>query len=132
MTKSVLYKSVFSRKEPSMISEIFSRRDFSARLFGLLSGLGFAENAFGFTVIRPAESVGDQEISRTAESIHQEIVFQAIRKRVYEALTDAKQFTKITSFSPVMKAAPAEISREVGGAFTCFGGHNIWRQVGPG
>lgn len=112
-----------------MISEIFTRRDFSARLFGLLSGLGLAENAFGFTVIRPAESVGDKEISRTAESIHQEVVFQAIRKRVYEALTDAKQFTKITSFSPVMKAAPAEISREVGGAFTCFGGHIIGRQV---
>ena len=31
-------------------------------------------------------------ISHTAESIHQEPVFQASRKRVYEALTEAKQF----------------------------------------
>ena len=28
-----------------------------------------------------------------------------------------------------MKAAPAEISRDVGGAFTCFGGHIVGRHV---
>ena len=28
-----------------------------------------------------------------------------------------------------MKAAPAEISGEVGGAFTCFGGHIVGRHV---
>jgi activator of HSP90 ATPase len=122
-------EKIFNRKEPSVISELFTRRDFSARLVGLLSGLSLAENAFGFTASGQAESAGDQEISRTAESIHQEVVFQASRKRVYEALTDAKQFTKITSLSPVMNAAPAEISREAGGAFTCFGGHIVGRQV---
>jgi activator of HSP90 ATPase len=112
-----------------MISEIFTRRDFSVRLVGLVSGLSLCENAFGFAGSGPTELAGDQEISHTAESIQQEVVFQAIRKRAYEALTDAKQFTKITSFSPIMNAAPAEISREVGGAFTCFGGHIIGRQV---
>src|SRR5262245_45405020 len=33
-------------------------------------------------------------ISHTAESIHQEPVFQASRKRVYQALTEARQFDR--------------------------------------
>jgi len=78
---------------------------------------------------RPAVSAGGQEISRTAESIHQEVLFQASRKRVYEALTDSQQFTKVTTFSPVVKAAPAQISREAGGWFRCFGGHIVGRHI---
>jgi len=114
-----------------MISETFTRRDFSVRLVALLSGLSLAENAnaFGLTVIRKAESAGEQGISRTSESIHQEVVFKTSRKRLYEALTDPKQFTKFTSFSPMTKAAPAEISGEAGGAFSCFGGQIVGRQV---
>jgi activator of HSP90 ATPase len=74
------------------------------------------------------------EISRTAESIHQEALFKANRKRVYEALTDAKQFDKVIQLSGVMQSMhlpdkPAEISREVGGAFTLFGGYIMGRHV---
>ena len=73
-------------------------------------------------------------ISRTAESIHQEPVFTASRKRVYDALTDAKQFDKIIQLSGVMQAMhlpdkPAEISREVGGTFALFGGYITGRHV---
>jgi len=50
-----------------------------------------------------AEAV--EEISHTAESIHQEPVFKASRKRVYEALTDAKQFNKVVLLSTAMKSA---------------------------
>jgi activator of HSP90 ATPase len=76
----------------------------------------------------------DDEISRTAEAIHQEAVFKASRKRVYDALTDAKRFDKVIQLSGVMQAMhlpdkPAEISREVGGAFTLFGGHITGRHV---
>jgi activator of HSP90 ATPase len=112
-----------------MISERFTRRDFSVRVVAFFSGLGLAHGAFASTAHGPGEPPSDQEISRNSESIHQEIVFQASRKRVYEALTDAKEFTRVTSFSPVMNAAPAEISREVGGAFTCFGGHIVGRHL---
>ena len=112
-----------------MISEVFTRRDFSVRLVGLASAFSLGGSASGFAHSGLSEQAGDQEISHTAESIHQEVVFQATRKRVYEALTDAKQFTKVTSFSPVMKAAPAEIGRDVGGAFTCFDGHIVGRHV---
>jgi activator of HSP90 ATPase len=76
----------------------------------------------------------EDEISHTAEAIHQEPVFKASRKRVYEALTDAKQFDKIIQLSGVMQAMhlpdkPAEISREVGGTFTLFGGYVTGRHV---
>src|SRR5215470_5003309 len=74
-------------------------------------------------------------ISHTAESIHQEPVFQASRKRVYEALTDTRQFDKIGQLSGAMQSGvalgkkPNEIGRQVGGAFTLFGGHIVGRQV---
>jgi activator of HSP90 ATPase len=76
----------------------------------------------------------EEEISHTAEAIHQEPVIKASRKRVYEALTDAKQFDKVIQLSGVMQTMhlgdkPAEISREVGGAFTLFGGYVTGRHV---
>jgi len=78
-------------------------------------------------------AVGDV-ISHAAESIHQERVFRANRKRIYDALTDVRQFAKIVELSGVMQSMPpgakaAEISREVGGAFTIFGGHIVGRQI---
>jgi uncharacterized protein YndB with AHSA1/START domain len=81
-----------------------------------------------------AWAAAEEEISRTAEAIHQEPVFKASRKRVYEALTDAKQFDKVIQLSGVMQAMrlpdkPAEISSEVGGAFVLFGGHITGRHV---
>jgi activator of HSP90 ATPase len=92
-----------------------TRRDFSARL-AACAGLG-------------AVAVGNDDLSRSSESIHQEVALNGSRKRVYEALIDAKTFTIVTSFSPVMKAAPAQISREAGGAFSLFGGHIVGRQI---
>jgi uncharacterized protein YndB with AHSA1/START domain len=75
----------------------------------------------------------EEEVSHSEEAIHQEPVFKASRKPVYEALTDAKQFNEVTIFSHEMHsgagAKPTEISREVGGAFTLFGGHIVGRQV---
>jgi len=58
-----------------------------------------------------------------SKPIHQEIVFKASPKRIYEALTDGQQFSKITG------GAPAEISREAGGSFSCFGGMIVGRQI---
>ena len=55
-------------------------------------------------------------------TIHQEIDFTASPQRIYEALLDAKQFT---AFSGI----PAEINREVGGAFSLFSGHIIGRNL---
>jgi uncharacterized protein YndB with AHSA1/START domain len=93
--------------------------------------------AFGGVTLRSSEAWAraEEEISHSAEAIHQEPVFKASRKRVYEALTDAKQFEKVVQLSAAMKsgmapgAKPAEISREAGGAFSLFGGYVTGRQL---
>jgi activator of HSP90 ATPase len=60
-----------------------------------------------------------EEQSKGAEGLltylHQEVEFKATRQRIYEALLDSKQFAAFTGM-------PAEVSREIGGAFTAFGG----------
>ena len=55
-------------------------------------------------------------------TIHQEIDFNTSPQPLYEALLDANQFTAFSG-------RPAEINREVGGAFSLFGGHIIGRNV---
>jgi activator of HSP90 ATPase len=89
----------------------------------------------GLAVLSTKAWAGAAEgISHIAESIHQEPVFSASRKRVYEALTDAKQFQKVVLLSAAMKSmgigtAPVEISTELGGAFSLFGGYLTGRQL---
>jgi uncharacterized protein YndB with AHSA1/START domain len=92
--------------------------------------------AFGGLALGSTEAwaAAEDGISRTAESIHQEALIKASRKRVYDALTDTKQFDKVIQLSGVMKSMPpgskpTEISREVGGAFTLFGGYITGRHV---
>jgi len=73
-------------------------------------------------------------VSQTAESIHQEPVINASRKRVYEALTETRQFDRIIQISGVMQtmalgSKPTEISQQLGGAFTLFGGYIVGRQL---
>lgn len=76
-----------------------------------------------------------EEISHGAESIHQESVINAIRKRVYEALTDARQFNEVTKIAAArdpaisLEKAPTVISPDVGGAFSLFGGIILGRQI---
>src|SRR5262249_27528325 len=78
---------------------------------------------------------GDEEVSRSCETIHQTVVFKASRKRVYEALTDEKQFDKGVKASAAIQSGmslgnkPTQIAREVGGTFTLFGGHIVGRHV---
>ena len=113
-----------------MISSSSTRRDFSLRLASVFSAWGIAGTDLGFSGSADRHRVaGDERISRTSETIHQENVFSASRKQVYDALMDAKQFTKVTAFSSVPKAPPAEISPDIGGPFSCFGGHNVGRHV---
>ena len=78
-----------------------TRRESSARMAAVLSAMGVAGNAFGV-----ASPQADRNgISHTCESIHQEVVFKAARKRVYEAPTQEKQFAQVTDF--IMKGASA-------------------------
>jgi activator of HSP90 ATPase len=119
-----------------MNSNLSTRRDFSVQLATFLSALGVTRSAFGSTAIsRTARPAASDEVTHTSEAIHQEVLFKASRKRVYEALTDAKQFDKVTQLSAAMKsgiaaaAKPTEISREAGGAFSLFSGYITGRHI---
>lgn len=54
--------------------------------------------------------------------IHQEVVFKASPNRIYEALLSTQQFSEFTG-------GTAEISREVGGSISCFGGYVSGRNI---
>jgi uncharacterized protein YndB with AHSA1/START domain len=101
----------------------YSRRAFSVRVAAMLPVFGMAERAFGLPDSQPDRN----GISHTCESIHQEVVFKAARKRVYEALTQEKQFAQVTDF--IMKGASAQINPEVGGTFSIFGGVIAGRHI---
>jgi len=100
----------------------------------LIAGLSLAFGGVALGV-KGAWAGAEEEISHTAESIHQEPLFKANRKRVYEALTDAKQFSKVVMLSAAMKTGmapgmkPTEVSSEAGGAFSAFGGYVTGRQI---
>jgi activator of HSP90 ATPase len=119
-----------------MMSDLSTRRAFAVRLAAYLSGLGLA----GTTIVPRSGAQSPQpapdDITRTNEAIHQEVVFKASPKRVYAALTDAKQFEKVVRLSEAVRsgmvpagAKPAEISRNIGGAFSLFGGYIVGRHV---
>jgi activator of HSP90 ATPase len=104
-------------------------------LFGRRQWLLQSSIASGFALASTRTSAApDDEILRNAEAIHQEVIFKAAPKRVYDALTDASQFQKVESLSAAMKSTdinshPVVISREAGGAFSLFGDYIVGRQI---
>jgi uncharacterized protein YndB with AHSA1/START domain len=74
-------------------------------------------------------AAADDGISKTAESIHQEVAIAAAPGRIYAALTDAAQFTRMTALSGMQGVRPAQIARAEGGIFSLFGGVIIGRHV---
>jgi hypothetical protein len=96
----------------------------------LIAGATFALGSVGLTSTR-AFGQAPEEISHSAESIHLETVFKATRKRVYEALTDAKQFNKVTQLSAAVQSgmAPATSAAEIANA---PGGAGSQRANRPG
>ena len=100
----------------------------------LLAGATFALAGIGWAS-REALAQTAPEISHGEDAIHQEPVFKASRKRVYEALTDAKQFQKVIQLSAAIQSGmakgntPAEIAAEPGGAFRLFNGFIVGRNL---
>ena len=103
-----------------------TRRQAILGVVGAFAGLGLGSTG--------ASGAPEDGISHTADSIHQEPEFTASPTRVYEALTDAKQFTRVIQLSGALQAMhlpdkPAEISGEVGRAFALYGGFITGRNV---
>src|SRR5437879_12429686 len=80
-----------------MSSNFLTRRELSVRLLSMLSAIGFVGKTGAMTGAVPLSA--NDEISRTCECIHQETVIKASRARVYQALSDEKQFSKVTDLS---------------------------------
>jgi uncharacterized protein YndB with AHSA1/START domain len=99
-------------------------------IFGL--GLTCSGLALGTRIAFAADDLG---ISHDCAAIHQEVIFKASATRLYDALTDAKQFSKVIQQSAAAKSGaslgdrPAEISQEAGGPVTLFGGYVTGCQI---
>jgi activator of HSP90 ATPase len=94
--------------------------------------------AAGTLALWPAQTLAEEpeEISHSAEAIHQEPTFMASPARVYEALMDTQQFDKVIQISGVMQSdfkakmkKPTEISSDMGGTFALFGGYIVGRHL---
>jgi activator of HSP90 ATPase len=115
-----------SLKEWPSSGRTLTRRDSIAAIALTVGGLAFGtKNAFA----APTDG-----IAYSAATIHQEPHFAATPKRVYEALTDPRQFQKVQLLSAASKeldlvSKPAEISRQEGGAINLFGGYISGRQL---
>lgn len=115
---------------------VLSRRNFSVLLASCVSTFAMTGIALGRGKAVGGNVPGEEEISHACETIHQTVAFKASRKRVYETLTDEKQFDKVVKLSAAMQSAgmalgnkPTQITREVGGTFTLFGGHILGRHL---
>jgi activator of HSP90 ATPase len=71
---------------------------------------------------QPVEEKPDTPATHSRTFLHQEVDFDVLPHRIYEALLDAKQFSTLTGMS-------AEIDSKVGGAFTTFGGLIAGRNI---
>jgi activator of HSP90 ATPase len=109
-----------------------SRRDIPLGLTSLAMGLGVAWNS----IIRAnaSEPEASNGLSHDAEAIHQEVLFAAKRKHLYEALLTANRFDKVSRIGRAagdmhLASTPTRISPSQGGAFVLFGGYIVGRQL---
>ncbi len=84
---------------------------------------------FGTDLLPRVLARGSDDVTRNDEAIHQEIAVKTTARRVYDALTDPAQFTKMTTFSMVKDAPPAIIGKAAGDSFSLFGGHIVGRHL---
>jgi activator of HSP90 ATPase len=87
-----------------------------------------------FSAISNAARAGE-DIFRNAESLHQELVFKANRKHIYEIFTSTALFDNMTRDIQAQEGGhaspsrPTEISHDLGGAFSLFGGRIVGRHL---
>jgi activator of HSP90 ATPase len=125
-----------------MTSRIVSRRAVTLGMAALPAGFSAAarasaaSNNMGTSAPNSmGTSASAAGISHTAAAIHQEVVFDADRHRVYQALTEARLFDKVVKLSAAAASAaapgapPTQLASEAGGTFSLFGGYITGRQI---
>jgi activator of HSP90 ATPase len=72
--------------------------------------------------VEPKPSPDPPAAAAPADLIHVELELQASPTQIYESLLDSKIFGAFTGL-------PTEIDRQTGGAFSCFGGRIVGRNL---
>ncbi|HVH87331.1 MAG TPA: hypothetical protein VM912_11440 [Terriglobales bacterium] len=107
-----------------MVQHLLTRREVSARLLSAASVLALSGP---MEAGNHAPATDDNGVARNCECIHQEVVIKASRAKIYRALTDTHQFKTVTELS--LSGAFTNISPEVGGVFSLFGGLIVGRHI---
>jgi activator of HSP90 ATPase len=110
------------RKCPDALSKSLTRRQALAGVAIALAGVAADCEVWGDT---QEQAVKDTPVAATNHArtfLHQETSFDATPRRIYEALSDAKQFAAFTGM-------PAEIDPKEGGSFSTFNGMVVGRNV---
>jgi activator of HSP90 ATPase len=128
-------------EESTMQSTHITRRALAIGMAGLPVALAAASRGPAASNTNTASTAANVAVaitdglSHASEAIHQELLFNASRQRVYGALTSGKSFDAITRLSDgdaLLKAAGAKstmIDSQVGGTFTLFGGYITGRNL---
>jgi len=118
-----------------MLATRITRRALTVALATIPAGLGAARVSGAADIVTAAGAETANGLSHASEAIHQELTFKASPRQVYEVLTSSKRFDALTRLSDGLAlvtapgAKPTAISREVGGAFTLFGGYITGRHL---
>jgi len=109
------------KKNPASPAAAASRRQVIAAFVLALGGLAVRSEGLGETLPAMTErpSIGPNKMRCF---LHQVVDFNAMPKRIYELLLDSKQFAAFSG-------EPAEIGRDVGSAFSMFGGKIVGRTI---
>jgi len=110
-----------ARKNPTALADTPTRRQVIAGVAVAFGSLAIGPGVWGKTQqnMTETQSTGAEGL---LTYLHQENDTKASPQRIYDALLDSKQFTAFTG-------APAQISREAGGAFSQFGGLIVGRNI---
>ena len=89
---------------------------------GAVTLAGLAVGSAGAQTLQSMKEEPSTAVDKTKTSLHQEVDLKASPHRIYEMLLDSKQFSAFSG-------EPAEISHDVGGAFSMFDGKIVGRNV---
>ncbi len=112
-----------------------SRRRFAVFATAAPAALGFVPLARADSPMLLRANGGDDGITRGAAAIHQEVVFDASRERIFRMLTRAEEFDRVVRASDAAPAVlqpgapPTSIESAAGTSFTLFGGYVTGRQI---
>jgi len=104
-----------------MTLEAWTRRDFSLRLASLCCLPSVVRLPLAAVPAAPQDVVYPG-ISRQAEALHQEVVFDSTPARLYQVLVDEKQFQQMTGL-------PTHLASAVCSEFSLFDGRITGRQL---